>query len=481
MTPPDWQKIALETLRNAGAFASDQARPTLRLGVTGFARSGKTVLITALIHNLLHGGLLSHFSAMREGKIRAVRLEPHPDRSIAAFDYEGHIEALTADPPRWPESTKAISQVRLVIEFEPPGFFANMAGSGSLNLDIVDYPGEWLLDLALLDQNFAQWSGATLALLREPSREQLARPFLEFISKLDPSAAFDERTAKAGHRLYRDYLALARQKTHTLSLLTPGRFLLPGELEGTPLMTFFPLEASTGSLAPELSLRFETFRKSVVRQFYSRHFGILDRQIVLVDALDVLNAGPDAVADLKRALDAVLASFRAGRNSWLSALFYRRIDRVLFAATKADHLHHQSRPRLEAILGTLVEEALARGRAMDAEVRTLAIASLRATEEAAAKDKALPEGFVLGIPLAGQMIDGRTTDGISRLAVHPGELPDNPAEALQRAETGGPLLDLNFVKFGPPRLELNAAGVPARWPHIDLDRVLEILLGDRLG
>ncbi|WP_439603509.1 YcjX family protein, partial [Devosia sp.] len=45
--------IALSNLTDAatGAFT-----PTLRLGVTGLSRAGKTIFITALVHNLLTGG-----------------------------------------------------------------------------------------------------------------------------------------------------------------------------------------------------------------------------------------------------------------------------------------------------------------------------------------------------------------------------------------------------------------------------------------
>ncbi|HMB48851.1 MAG TPA: YcjX family protein, partial [Afifellaceae bacterium] len=32
--------------------------PSLRLGVTGLSRAGKTVFITALVHNLIYGGRL---------------------------------------------------------------------------------------------------------------------------------------------------------------------------------------------------------------------------------------------------------------------------------------------------------------------------------------------------------------------------------------------------------------------------------------
>ena len=101
-------------------------------------------------------------------------------------------------------------------------------------------------------------------------------------------------------------------------------------------------------------------RTLVVRPFYRDHIARLDRQIVLVDVLTALNAGPDAVRDLERALAAILDSFNVGRNSILSALFAPRIDRILFAATKADLLHHTSHDRLERILDRLVER---RGRA----------------------------------------------------------------------------------------------------------------------
>ena len=41
----------------------------------------------------------------------------------------------------------------------------------------------------------------------------------------------------------------------------------------------------------------------------------------------------------------------------LSSLFRPRIDRILFAATKADHLHHSSHDRLEAVLRRTVARA----------------------------------------------------------------------------------------------------------------------------
>ena len=70
------------------------------------------------------------------------------------------MEALTADR-RWPQSTNRISELRVDIAYERKGGWRT--GPGSLALDIVDYPGEWLLDLALLDAGYAEWSRQTIA------------------------------------------------------------------------------------------------------------------------------------------------------------------------------------------------------------------------------------------------------------------------------------------------------------------------------
>ncbi|MEQ1613579.1 MAG: YcjX family protein, partial [Hyphomicrobiaceae bacterium] len=42
-----------EALRNAGAYLTELNSPTLRLGVTGLSRAGKTVFIAALVRNLV--------------------------------------------------------------------------------------------------------------------------------------------------------------------------------------------------------------------------------------------------------------------------------------------------------------------------------------------------------------------------------------------------------------------------------------------
>ena len=137
--------------------------PVLRLGVTGLSGAGKTVFITALVASLLRRGRLRLLKAEAEGRILAAMLRPQPDPDVPRFAYEDHVSALTGTPPRWPESTRQISQLRLSLKVRPSGLFSGLTGTRTLHVDIVDYPGEWLLDLPLLDQDYAQWSAGALA------------------------------------------------------------------------------------------------------------------------------------------------------------------------------------------------------------------------------------------------------------------------------------------------------------------------------
>ncbi|HVX80368.1 MAG TPA: YcjX family protein, partial [Devosiaceae bacterium] len=263
--------------------------------------------------------------------------------------------------------------------------------------------------------------------------------------------------------------------------LPPGRFLLPGDLEGSPALTFAPLPPPLGqvrsnSLYAMLERRYEAYKDVVVRPFFRDHFARLDRQIVLVDALRALNAGPDAVRDLETALTQILAAFRHGEVNAMQRLVSRRIDRILFAATKADHLHSSSHDRLEAILNRLVGEAARRARFTGAETRSLALAAVRATREGVIEEEGRPLPVIIGTPQRGERLGDTTYDGATEIALFPGDMPENPESAL---EPGRPIR-LNFLRFQPPgQLEHDAEG-NAVLPHIRLDRALDFLIGDWL-
>ena len=460
--------------------------PTVRLGVTGLSRSGKTVFITALVHGLMHGGRFPVFEPAATGRIARARLAPQPDDAVPRFDYEGNLRALVEER-RWPESTDRISELRLVVDYQ-----SQRGAARRLTIDIVDYPGEWLLDLPLLAKSYQQWSAESLDLSDHAPRAQIAAPWHAYLATLDPAGAEDEQAALKAAALFTQYLKTCRDERYAMSLLPPGRFLMPGDLAGSPALTFSPLRGLYGETPPAGSLgammrrRFEAYKDVVVRPFFQDHFARLDRQIVLVDALAAFNAGPDAIRDLEGALAAVLECFRLGRSTLASALFRPRVDRILFAATKADHLHHLSHQRLEAVLARITERAAGRASSAGAPIDVVALSAVRATREARVRRGREELPSIIGVPAADEVAGGETFDGRTEAAMFPGDLPADPNQLFGGAETFRGLTtaapqdaDFRFLRLRPPLLEY-ADGTPML-PHIRLDRALQFLIGDKMA
>ena len=223
-----------------------------------------------------------------------------------------------------------------------------------------------------------------------------------------------------------------------------------------------------------MARRYEAYKSVVVRPFFRDHFARLDRQIVLVDALSAINGGLGAVHNLERTLTSVLAAFRPGRNTWLWRILSRRIDRIAFAATKADHLHHTDHDKLEVILRGIADKAIKRAEFAEADVKVLALAALRATREAEARSGRDLLPCIVGVPLAGERIGRKTFDGSAEAAVFPGD--------LAMPEAGREAAPIQLIRFRPPRVALDGSvGTPAPWPHVRLDRAMEFLLGDWLA
>ena len=483
----DEARIALDTLsgRAAGLFS-----PSLRLGVTGLSRAGKTVFISAFVHNLVHGGRLPVFEAQKSGRISRAFLEEQPDDAVPRFQYEDHVEALVK-AREWPDSTRAISELRLTIEFESASGWNRMFSSGRLSVDIVDYPGEWLLDLPLLGKTYAEFSREAFEMAVLPVRSELSRDWLDLSQSADPAAEADEMTARRLFESFAAYLKACKLDDRALSTLPPGRFLMPGDLEGSPALTFAPLPGldnsrlRPGSLHAMMERRYEAYKTHVIKPFFREHIARLDRQIVLIDAMQALNAGPSAMADLERAVTEILACFRSGRGSFLTTLFSHRIDRILVAATKADHLHHESHDRLQAIVRRLADRAVKRANFSGAEVDVLAMAAVRATREGTVKHGREILPVIIGTPLKGETIDTEKFDGKTETAIFPGDLPAKidlvfeQGATLSGKEKSEALV--RFVRFRPPKLESTADGLTLSLPHIRLDRALQFLIGDHLA
>src|ERR1700759_4415548 len=171
---PSFSEIIEEARQSARAlldYGESFFNPTVRLPET---------------RGLPRGGRFAGFEAFASGRIAKAQLAPQPDDSVPRFDYENHLRTLVEER-RWPNSTVDISELRLVIEYQRQNGAAR-----PLTLDIVDYPGEWLLDLPLLNKTYEQWSTESLALSREGTRKQLAAPGHAYLSGLQAEARADE-------------------------------------------------------------------------------------------------------------------------------------------------------------------------------------------------------------------------------------------------------------------------------------------------
>ena len=451
-------------------LTSPFSEPVIRLGVTGLARAGKTVFITSLVANLLDRGRMPQLLAAADGRITTAYLQPQPNDTLPRFEYETHLAALTAREPHWPDSTRMISELRVSLRVQPTGLLAGLQGPRTVHLDIVDYPGEWLLDLGLMEKSYADWSRETLA--RIAARPQAAE-FMATSGALDPSAKLQETDAQALARSFTGYLTQARQDGY--SDCTPGRFLLPGDLAGSPVLTFGPLpdpgDPPRRSLWREMERRYEAYKSRVVRPFFRDHFARIDRQVVLVDALGAIHSGPAAVEDMRLAMADILSSFRPGRNAFLTQIFRgKRVEKILFAATKADHLHHTQHGRLTAIMEALTREARDRARFAGAETSAMSLAALRATVEETIQH----DGRSL------DCVRGRLLDSGKEAAFYPGALPDDPGHLLGPARQGAEAWldqDYKVMRFSPAPLTLKPGEGP---PHIRLDKAAQFLIGDRL-
>ncbi|MGR3503256.1 YcjX family protein [Pseudaestuariivita sp.] len=450
----------------SGAFFE----PVIRLGVTGLARAGKTVFITSLVANLLDRARMPHLLAARDGRIEAAFLQPQPDDTVPRFEFEDHLNALTSRTPSWPDSTRAVSELRLSLRVRPTGLLGGLTGAKTIHLDIIDYPGEWLLDLGLLDKTYAEWSAETLERL---ASRPAADAFRAASNEATGLKAWKEPQAKALAETYTAYMRAARAEG--FYDVTPGRFLLPGDMEGSPALTFAPLPPETSpprkGLWREMERRFEAYKARVVKPFFRDHFARIDRQVVLVDALGAIHSGPAAVEDMRRAMADILGAFRPGRNAFLTQLLFgKRVERILFAASKADHLHHSQHARLQAVMEALNRDARDRARFAGAETAAMAIAALRSTTEEM-------------VPHAGTelpCVRGTLLDTGKEAAFYPGALPEDPSHLLTPARDGAEAWlddDFQVMRFAPAPLTLKPGEGP---PHIRLDRAAQFLIGDRL-
>ncbi|WP_075181863.1 YcjX family protein [Pantoea sp. 1.19] len=445
----------------------------LRLAVTGLSRSGKTAFITSLVNQLLNvqsGARLPLFTAAREGRLLGVKRVPQRDLGVPRFSYDQGIAQLYGVPPAWPTPTRGVSEICLALRFRSQSsLMRHFSDAHTLYLEIVDYPGEWLLDLPMLAQDYLSWSRQMNGLIAGP-RQAWAQAWRQSCAGLDPLAPADENRLAAIAAEWTRYLQ--RGKEAGQHFIQPGRFVLPGELAGAPVLQFFPwpevddagaarlAQADRGSYFGMLQARYDYYCQQVVKGFYRDHFLRFDRQIVLVDCLQSLNSGPQAFSDMRLALTQLMQSFSYGQRTLFRRLFSPVIDKLLFAATKADHITPDQHVSLVSLLQQLVQEAWQNAAFEGIELDCLGLAAVQATT----RGQIAHQGETLSALRGNRLSDGEA------ITVYPGDVPGRlPGPAFWQRQ------GFAFEQFRPPPLESDQP-----LPHIRMDAALEFLLGDKL-
>lgn len=443
----------------------------IKLGITGFSRSGKTALITALTNNICHfydediEDKLVRFSAFRKYEIISGSTVDLKDVTQSVFPYIKAKECILNNNPVWPVPTDGISKLRLEIMYRNKlSAWYKSDSIKRLYLEIIDYPGEWLMDLMLLNCSFEDFSLIVKQRVEKIGSVVDCSDFLKLglLLKANRPIKEQEKALKDSVASYTKWLKACKEKGFTLNV--PGHFILPGEEKGSAVLEFVPWVWDTKELGQDLNKdslyevlkkRYEDYKEHIVKKFYHECFEKLDRQVILIDCLNALKGGKETFEDVNDSFVALLNHFNYGKTSLFTRLFSSKIDKVMFAATKADAITNNQHENLKKLLNSMIKKNSPNIKGKGSDYDTMVLSAIRSTT----CEKYGQEGECL-----------RTLDGNDN-CFYPGDVPDKwslkDMEFVQK--------NFNFEQLNPPKIENDNV-----IPSMNLDVLLDYIIGDKL-
>lgn len=342
-----------------------------RVGVVGLYSAGKTVLLSSLINHLQDHDPDRFPLGSKETRIRKFRVHA-PDHDWAAFNYNGHRDALV-NTGRWP--AKSTDRSQFVCRFER----SDWKWSDCL-LKLYDLPGERIADAGMVGRDFTGWSDRILGLfVNDAAYRTFTEPFLDAIKKPDAAAADLIRAYK---------LSLANLILNFKPLISPSTFLL--DVKGQPARPdtpenlaqsrysgidfeneFCPLPAERrlpgSKLFEDFSFRYSRYLEHVVEPTIVA-FRSCTALVVLVDVTMLLAGGVGMYDDNRQIIRDLFDVLAPGENKLfgplargLSKVFLPHewrpgwITRVAFVAPKMDLVHPADRDRMLMLLRRMAE------------------------------------------------------------------------------------------------------------------------------
>ena len=424
---------------------------TTKIAITGLSRAGKTVFITSLIDQLLHQKKIVYVTSKHRPFVS--RLMP-PKSSVKRFDYYTFAKDIKIDA-EWPDGTDNITST--IIEFETKSRFSIM-GNSKQRIELVDYPGEWILDIKMLGMTYEQWSDLTINWMKNID-EDIVKEYLLVIDSLTKKSE-GEPLEKELHQKYAKMLAILKKKHY--SNLTPGRFIMPSDLAGDPILRFAPIDRSDSPLFRAYKKRYKSYVKNIVKDIQLEHFRGFDRQIVLVDVVNALQNGYVCYTDMKDGIKNMLSLYSHKDKNFIAQWFSPSINKVLFVATKADLVASSQHNNFLSLLDDMVENIRRELDIGHIATDTKVVASVKCTETVVQKYDGRTLSFVRGID----------ADTKKTVEIYPGEMPSSFPDTKS-----WDVNDYPYEEFLPPSKPYKDE---EPFDHIHMDRIIKSIIGDLL-
>lgn len=378
---------------------------SLKVAITGLSRSGKTIFITSLINQLLND------SNLKRKLNKNYRVSIIANEKLEQFKYNEFLANLSQKEPIWPTSTSDISAITLRFEVEQK-LFKNKI----IDIEIVDYPGEWIVDIDLLNKSYEKWSEEVFKVINTEPRKSLAKEFLEALENIDLTKKIDKNIEEDLVKKYTNFLY--RCNENKLSLIQPGRFIMPAYLKDSEILSFCPLPQvntlNQDSYYLKFKSRYENYVEKYVKDFHSNYFSKFDRQIVLVDVLKALKSGHESFEDMVETLKIIMSIYSYGKLNFFTKFFKTKIDKVTFCATKADHVANNQHNNYKSLLEMIIKEAKGEIDIKGVKTTSTIISSIKSTQNLIK----IHDGRRLSC------LKGKIVGEDKEVIIYPGEVPE---------------------------------------------------------
>ncbi len=424
---------------------------TVKIAISGFSRSGKSVFITSFIDQLINNKNL--FLHVKNPKSFKVKINP-PSLFMNRFDYY-HYEKKIKYEYEWCEGTDNISSV--LLKFNTKGLIPFISDD-EFYVNIIDYPGEWLLDLILLKKSYASWSQECINWLKNIDDER-AKEYLLKVENLSTKDTSDNLETF----LHVKYVKLVKYlKDKHYSFITPGRFLVPGDMKDDPILLFAPIPKSNSKLHKVFEKRYNRYVKDVVRKIHLDYFKDFDRQIVLIDVIEALQNGYDCYSDMKFALKSMFDVYHHSQGNFITRILNPSIEKVAFVATKADLVPKSFHENFKLLLKEISEDLKIKLEELDVQTFFHVVASVKCTKSVVRDKNGAKLECLIGLDKqSGKMVE-----------VYSGRLPSRFGK---KDAWGGS--EIMFEEFLPPKKDYKEG---ESFSHINMERLIWDMIGDML-